>query len=129
LRRHFAKGLLRRRVIALVAAYAIAFAGLISSFGAASTAAASAATPGGVICHTDVIGQQAPASDQDGGKVCVDNCCVGCLILMAALPPPPTKAVGAPQSSGQRLEPLAITVPAIAPHTTSHRSRAPPLAA
>jgi hypothetical protein len=122
------KRLLRRRIVALVAAYAIAFASLISSFGAASAAAASAAAPGGIICHTDVAGQHAPSSDQDGGKICVDNCCVGCLMLMAAVPPP-AKIVGALQSSGQRLKPLASVVLAAGPDTKSHRSRAPPLAA
>jgi anaerobic selenocysteine-containing dehydrogenase len=120
---------LRRRVIALVAAYAIALASLLASFGVARAAAAEAAgVPGGIICHTHTADQQAPSPSTDTGKIC-DNCCVGCLMLMAALPPPPAKISGAPQSAAQLLTPPAIAVVAAAPHGKSHRSRAPPLSA
>jgi hypothetical protein len=121
---------LRRRVIALVAAYAIALASLLASFGAARAAAAEAAAgPGGVICHTLTADQQTPSPSTDTGKICVNNCCVGCLMLLAALPPPPLKVFGAPQSAAQLLTPPAVAVLSAGPHSKSHRSRAPPLSA
>lgn len=128
---HFAKRPIRQRVIALLAAYAIALSGLFASFGLARAAAAAAAAPDVVICHTLVAGEEAPspASDQTDGKHCASNCCIGCLMLLAALPPPPTKVVGAPQASSQRLALPAIAVAAAGPETTSHQSRAPPRAA
>jgi hypothetical protein len=126
-RQFFLERTLRRRAVALIAAYAIALSSLFASFATARAAAEAAAVPGGVICHTDVIGRQAPTSDQ--GKVCVDDCCVGCLILTAALPPPPTKVIDRPQSASQVLPPPEITVLAAGTFTKSHRSRAPPLTA
>ncbi|HUD85100.1 MAG TPA: hypothetical protein VMR17_01550 [Xanthobacteraceae bacterium] len=125
----FARQTLRRRFVALAAAYAIAIASLVASFGAARAAAETAAIRGGVICHTIVGGQSSPATDETTGKICVDNCCVGCLMLLAALPPPPLKVFGAPQSVAQLLIPPAAVVLAAGPHGKSHRSRAPPLSA
>jgi hypothetical protein len=112
--------------VALAAAYVIALASLLASFGAAHAAADTAAVPGGVICHT-LAGEQAPSPSTDNGKTCVDNCCIGCLMLLAALPPPPAKIIGALQSAGQVLVLPAIAVVIAAPLDTSHRSRAPPL--
>jgi hypothetical protein len=130
-RKVFGERRLGRRIIALVAAYAIALSSLLASFTAARAAGEAAAAPGGVICHTLVIGQQAPSpsGDRTNGKLCVDNCCVGCLMLMAAVPPPPVKVAGAPQSAGKLLQPPPIAVLAVRPETKSHRSRAPPLTA
>jgi hypothetical protein len=68
-----------------------------------------------------------PAGDQDDGKTCANSCCIGCLMLMAALPPPPAKAVGAPQSPGQILPMWAVAGSVFSPQTKSHQSRAPPL--
>ncbi len=126
--RFFRKRLLQKRIIALAAAYAIALSGLIASFGGAQMAAAAAAQPG-IICHTDFAGQTAPSPDGSNGKVCIDDCCVGCLMHMAALPPPPATAVALPQSAGERIAPLAVAVFVAGPETKSHRSRAPPLTA
>jgi hypothetical protein len=128
---YFAKRPLRRRVIALFAAYAIALSGLFASFGLARAAAAAATAPDLVICHTLVAGEQAPSppADQTDGRHCAANCCVGCLMLLVALPAPPTKIVGAPQAPVERLVPPPIAVAAAGPETTSHQSRAPPLAA
>jgi hypothetical protein len=131
-RQHRFEQPLRRRVIALAAAYAIALSSLLASFGAARAAAeAAAAIPGGVICHALNADEQAPlpASGQTNGGRCADNCCVGCLMLLAALPPPPTKVVGVPQSAGRLLALPAIVVATARPETTSHQSRAPPPAA
>jgi hypothetical protein len=121
---------LRRRIVALVAAYAIALSSLIASFGAARAAAEAAAVPGGIICHTVIDGRHTPSPAQGNGKLCIDCCCgVGCTMLMAALPPPPTGAAPLLQASSHRLAPLDAAVPAGGPDTKSHRSRAPPLTA
>jgi hypothetical protein len=130
-RKYFAKRPLRRRIVALAAAYAIALSGLLASFGLARAAAEAAIAPDAVICHTVIAGEQAPspASDQTDGGHCAANCCVGCLMLLVALPPPPTKVVGVPQSAVELLAPPAIAVVAAGPETTSHQSRAPPPAA
>jgi hypothetical protein len=120
-----AKQPLRRRIIALLAAYAIALSGLIGGFGAAAAAAA----PGTVICHAGADGLPSPGSNDGTGKFCAGSCCIGCLMLIAALPPPPTNAAGAPQSPGQRLAPPAHAAFDPAAQTTSHRSRAPPRSA
>jgi hypothetical protein len=130
-RKVFRERRLGRRIIALVAAYAIALSSLLASFTAARAAGEAASIPAGVICHTLVIGQQAPSpsGDQTNGKLCVDNCCVGCLMLMAALPPPPAKIAGAIATAGSLLTPPAIVVLTDGPKTKSHRSRAPPQAA
>ena len=81
MRKYFARRPLRRRIVALAAAYAIALASLIASFGAASAAADAAAAPSGIICHTLVAGDEAPSSGDTNSKHCVDNCCIGCLML------------------------------------------------
>ena len=128
MRKYFARRPLRRRIVALAAAYAIALSSLIASFGAASAAAAAAA-PNGVICHTLVAGDQAPSSGDTNGKHCADNCCIGCLMLIAAMPPPPAKIIGAPLSASQTVTAPENIVLSGGLQTKDHRSRAPPLAA
>src|SRR6202023_2882223 len=103
-RKYFARRPLRRRIVALAAAYAIALASLIASFGAASAAAAAAGATG-IICHTRVAGDEAPSSGDTNTKHCIDNCCIGCLMLMAAMPPPPAKITGASLSARQSIPP------------------------
>src|SRR5580692_12226335 len=127
-RKYFARRPLQRRIVALAAAYAIALASLIASFGAASAAAA-AAGPTGIICHTLVAGDEAPSSGDTNTKHCIDNCCIGCLMLMAAVPPPPAKITVAPLSARQSIAPPQNIVLVGALQTKDHRSRAPPLAA
>jgi hypothetical protein len=127
-RQFFHERSLRRRAVALVAAYAIALASLLASFTAAR-AAADINNTLGVICHTLDADQTAPAGGQDNGKACAENCCIGCLMLTAALPPPPIKITGAPQTASQPLPPPAIAALADGTFTKSHRSRAPPLTA
>jgi hypothetical protein len=122
----FAKRPLRQRVIALVAAYAIALAGLSAGFGAAQAATA-AGQQGGVLCHSGIAAQPAPASNESNGKICVDySCCTGCLAMAAALPPPIPK-IGIPHSLSRRLTPLAHFVLASGTDFNVHRSRGPPL--
>jgi hypothetical protein len=128
-RKYFARRPLRRRIVALAAAYAIALSGLIASFGAASAAAEAAAAPNGIICHTPVAGDQAPASGDTNTKHCIDNCCVGCLMLLAAVPPPPAKIAAAPLSASQSVAPPQDIVLGGGFKTKDHRSRAPPQAA
>ena len=64
MRKSLAKHPLRWRVVALVAAYAIALSSLLASGVAARAAAGLVAQSGGILCHTDVAGQSAPASDE-----------------------------------------------------------------
>jgi hypothetical protein len=121
---------LRRRIIALAAAYAIALSSLIASFGAARAAVETAAFPGGIICHNVAAGPQAPAPAGDNGKTCLDCCCgVGCTMTLAALPPPPASAAPLLQAPSHRLTPLDAAILAGGPVIKSHRSRAPPLPA
>jgi hypothetical protein len=118
---------LRRRVIALLAAYAIALSSLVASFAAAQAAVGAAANPGGVICHTDRLGQTAPIPGDTNSKLCVDCCSSGCVMLMAALPPPPVTAVVMPRAASEVVHRFARAVFVSAPETKAHRSRAPPL--
>jgi hypothetical protein len=127
-RKYFARRPLRRRIVALAAAYAIALASLIASFGAASAAAEAAAAPSGIICHTLVAGDQAPASGDTNNKHCIDNCCTGCLMLMAAVPPPPAKIIGAPLAASKTIASPQNIALVGGLETKDHRSRAPPLA-
>jgi hypothetical protein len=127
--KYFTKCPLRRRIVALAAAYAIALSGIIANFGAGHAAAAESSTPGTVTCHTEIAGDPSPTGDRDNGKACADSCCIGCLMLMAALPPPPAKVVGAPQSPGQILPLRAVAGLSLSPQTKSHQSRAPPYGA
>jgi hypothetical protein len=115
-----------QRVVALTAAYAVALATLIASYGLARAAGDIAAQPNAVICHTLVVSDQAPAPASDQSDHCADNCCIGCLMLLAALPPPPTRAVGAPESASHTLAPPQSTVLVGGLKTKDHRSRAPP---
>jgi hypothetical protein len=129
-RSYFARRPLRRRIVALAAAYAIALSSLLASFGAARAAVETAAIPGGIICHSIIAGQQAPTPAGDNGKTCLDCCCgVGCTMTLAALPPPPASAAPLLQAPSHRLAPLDAAVLTGGPVTKSHRSRAPPLPA
>jgi hypothetical protein len=125
----FTERTLRRRFVALVAAYAIALSGLLANFTAARAAIESANSPTGIICHTLQIDQQAPAHDEGGDQACAANCCIGCLMLSAALPPPPATVTGTPQAVGVSLSLPASDAVAAVSETKSHRSRAPPLTA
>jgi hypothetical protein len=130
-RKYFARRPLRRRIVALAAAYAIALSSLIATFASARAAAEAAIAPDGIIiCHTVVAGDETPSpADQTNSKHCVDNCCAGCLMLMAAVPPPPAKIIGAPLSASQSIAPPQNIVLVGGLETKDHRSRAPPPAA
>jgi hypothetical protein len=120
---------LRQRVVALAAAYLIALAGLLASFGTASAAAADITNSSGFLCHTAAGGPSSPADDQSNNKICAECCGIGCLMLTAALPPPPANAAPFAQASSHALPALAAARLGAAPVTKSHRSRAPPYGA
>ena len=125
--RSFAKRPLARRLVALAAAYAIALAGLVVSFGAVRSAIADAAAADTVICHVPRLDRQAPAGDSNSD--CNSSCSIGCLVLLAAVPPPATASVAVEHSTGRPMAlPAIIDRPATA-YTKSHRSRAPPTTA
>lgn len=124
--KYFAKWVLRRRILALAAAYAIALAGIIASFGAGRAVAGVADSPASVTCHTEIAGETSPADEQNNGNACTASCCIGCLTFVAALPPPPAEAAGLPQPSGQILPLRRDANLAFAPPTKFHQSRAPP---
>ena len=117
--------ILRRRLIALAAAYAIALASLIVSFGAARPRGGAAA-PRHYLPYR-AAGQPRPRATQYN-KLCVECCGAGCLMLMAALPPPPRAAVAMPRATSGVVYRFASAVfVGSPPETKAHRSRAPPL--
>ena len=116
----------RRRVVALAAAYAVALSSLLASFGTASAAAEATTNPFGVICHHDIAGQPAPLTGGSNSNICIDCCCVGCLMPMAALPPPPATAAPALHAISYRVAPVAMAALSGSRAAKSHRSRAPP---
>jgi hypothetical protein len=121
----FAKRPLQQRIIALAAAYAIALASLIASFGAAQAAADAVTQPDTVICHASAAERPAPASDESNGKTCVD-CCIGCVTAAPAAVTPATSVAIIRQISVIRLEPLAHRVLVASAASSAHRSRGPP---
>jgi hypothetical protein len=127
-RTHFAKRPLRRRLIALAAAYLIALSSLIASFGPAAAAEVPGSS-GAIICHTDGGGLSSPTRDRTNDKTRADCCNAGCLMLMTALPPPPASAVALSLSTGAIAHYRATVVIVAAFDDNSHRSRAPPLRA
>ena len=122
-----AKRSLRQRVIALVAAYALALTNLLATFAAAQAAAEAATVADPALCHSSV-GQPAPLSDKSGGKICPD-CCIGCLgSASSGAPPPASSVVTVPETSFTRLE-LPVQVAVVpATHSSAYRSRGPPSA-
>ena len=123
----YAKRPLQRRIIALAAAYAIALASLIASFGAARAAAEAINQPDGVICHGSGAEQPASVPDENSSKICVGSCCIGCLTIVAAVPPPVVTPVVL-HSLSQRPAPLARFVLAAGTDFNARRSRGPPSA-
>jgi len=115
---------LRQRVIALVAAYAMALTNLLATFAAAE----SATVVDPALCHSSV-GQPAPLSDESGGNICPD-CCIGCLgSASSGAPPPASSVVTVPETSFTRLQPLTRVAVVPVAHSSAHRSRGPPPAA
>ena len=126
MRKYFGRRAFGRRIITLAAAYTIALAGLVASFNVALAAAANAANSSSIVCHTDVSGDPSPSTDGGTGNACADACCTGCLMLMAALPPPPATTVPVAQTPSRAVTRIETAAVAGAPKTKSHQSRAPP---
>ena len=123
MRKHFDSRPLLKRVVALAAAYAVVLSTLVVSFGAARAALADANSSEVVICQRAQLGNPAPGGNH--GDLC-NSCCDGCLIQLAAVPPPPTASVAVEPSAGELLAPPAIIGFRSDPQTTPHQSRAPP---
>jgi hypothetical protein len=118
---------LRQRIIALVAAYAIALANLIAGFGVAQAAVAALDGGYGVICHSDG-GDGPPTGSQDSnGAICLKHC-IGCISALATVFPPTAAPAAPPRLTFKRLDlPAPVTTLAGA-KGNAHRSRGPPLA-
>ena len=123
----FAKRQLRRRITAFAAAYAIALASLIASFGAARAVVEAINQPDSVICHGSGTERPAPVPDETNTRICVDSCCIGCLSIAAAVPSPVVTAA-VPHSLSQRPALLTRFVLAAGTDFNAHRSRGPPSA-
>jgi hypothetical protein len=116
---------LKRRVIALATAYVIALSSLIASFAAAQAAVQIGTQPGLVLCHSEGAGADSSAPGQSDAKLCAD-CCTGCMMLTAALPPPPATGVVLVRVASATPHVMALDIVPHAATTKSHRSRAPP---
>jgi hypothetical protein len=121
----FAKRPLRQRIMALVAAYAIALAGVVASFGAAQSAAQSVDRQGGIICHSDLATGPGTGSHDSNGDICLKTC-VGCITSLAMAIPPTVSADRIPQSAVTRPDLQARVVRIAGAKFNAHRSRGPP---
>jgi hypothetical protein len=92
MRKSLAKHPLRWRVIALVAAYAIALS-ICSRAASPHAPRLNWSRNQTAFFATDVAGQAAPASDENNNRICADYCCVGCLTLMAAISLPQARII------------------------------------
>jgi hypothetical protein len=116
---------LRQRIVALAAAYVIALSGLMASLAGAQAAAEAIHPSEGILCHSGAAGQQGPASDRSDGKICAD-CCIGCLVTAAAVPP--QSLAVAPHSFSHRIAILTRLLLVASAEFNSYRSRGPPIA-
>jgi hypothetical protein len=119
----------RQRIIAFATAYLVAMSGLLASFGAARAAADGTFDPLAAICHHSPAGQSDPFGGRSNGNVCIDCCCVGCLVPLAALPPPPASLAPLPVAIIHRVVPVALITLSGTRLAKSHRARAPPYVA
>jgi hypothetical protein len=124
-RKIFAKRPLRQRIVALVAAYAIALASLIASFVAAQAAATAVEGGSGVICHSDLAGGPITGSHEDDGTICFKSC-IGCMTSLAMTTPPTVSATQMQQSASKRLDLPVRLVCLDNAKANAHRSRGPP---
>ena len=115
---------LRQRVVALVAAYAIALAGLIGSLGTAAALAEVTTQPDVVICHSSLADKPAPVPQDSNRNLCIKSC-VGCITSLA-MAIPPTVSIALPQSIIRQLDLPAPAVRITGAKFNAHRSRGPP---
>ena len=126
MRTTFAMRPVRQRIIALVAAYAVALASLIANFGAAQAAADAVAQPDSTICHSVIADQPAPSPDGTGNAICADCCCVGCVASIPAAVAPSAPVLVIPQVLVAGLGAVTHLVSLPAATSKAHRSRGPP---
>jgi hypothetical protein len=124
-RKTFARRPLRQRIIALVAAYALALASLVAGFGAAQAAVEAVDGGSSIICHSDLAGGPATGSHENNGAICLKSC-IGCMTSLATVIPPTLTAAGPPQLSFKRLDLPARVVRIDGTKFNAHRSRGPP---
>jgi len=122
----FARRLLRQRIIALVAAYAIALASLAAGFGAAQAAVEALDGGYGVICHSDGAEGLPTGSHDSDGAIC--KSCIGCIGSLATVMPPTVAPAAPPRLTSKRLDLPAPVVILAGAKANAHRSRGPPLA-
>lgn len=123
----FARRPLRQRIIALVAAYAIALASLAAGFGVAQAAVDALDGGYGVICHSGGAEGSPTGSHDSNGAICLKSC-IGCIGSLATVMPPTVAPAGPPQLAIKRLDPPAPVVILASAKANAHRSRGPPLA-
>ena len=116
-------GRLRRRTIALVAAYALALQGLFAAFVPVATDAASGAFA--VLCSHDVGDGSGPPAQHD--LPCAAICAAMGHGITGAVPPDVVAAVVMPRAVAQVAPVNEWVPPQIAP-TDAHAPRGPPLA-
>jgi hypothetical protein len=105
----------RFRIIALIAAYAVALQGLLSAFSPMA-----AAFPAGVLCSGQTLdGPSAPANHEPA-------CVSACVMLGAAATPPPPDVVIGRQFTRTALEPRLVAAPCVAAPRGLQTARAPP---
>jgi hypothetical protein len=121
----FARRPLRQRVIALVAAYAVALASLIAGFGTAQAAVAAPDAGYGVICHSDGSAGPPTGSRDSNGAICLKSC-IGCISSVATIMPPTVAPPSPPQLAFTRLNLPAPGVRIAEARSKAHRSRGPP---
>jgi hypothetical protein len=115
--------------LALATAYAIVLSSLFANIGAVHAATGGPLDPWSVICHAPGAARHQPAGDEGNSRTCIDGCSIGCLMLLATVPPPPVQAVPLTRASGQVLKPPAMIALARRPERKSHLSQGPPLPA
>ena len=120
---HFTQCSWGRRIIALAAVYTLLVSGLLANFLATRAVALTAAGPWLAICHAGGAESPNPIPAEDGTH-CVDNCSLGCLTLVMALPPAAGAVVAAVSRPADAPRCLAIAMASA--KTRAHSARAPP---
>jgi Protein of unknown function (DUF2946) len=126
LHKYFANKPLRRRIFALATAYAIVLSSLFANIGAVRAATGAPLDPWSVICHAPGAAGHLPGNEGNS-RTCINGCCVGCLMLLATVPPPSAVVVAVARTSAHILKPLPVTVLVRRPERKSHLTRGPPL--
>ncbi len=125
MQRTFARRPLQQRIVALIAAYAIALASLVAGLGAQ---AAAQPLDGGVsaICHSEPAeGFPATGPHESNGAICLKSC-IGCMTAPAMVIPPAFAAAAPQNLSFKRIDLPAFALLRTNARSNAHRSRGPP---